>query len=58
MVWPFGACPACFTVLVFWTDSGQRAARLKRDQFPFALQLEHRIPFTCRMKDQKEEGGY
>lgn len=44
-------------MLVFWIDSGQRASQLKRDPFPFSLQFEHRIPFTIRIKDQKEGGG-
>lgn len=56
MVWLFGICPGCLLVLVLWTDSGQRASQLKRDQFPFSLQAEHRIPFPCRIKDQKGKG--
>lgn len=52
MVWLFGTCPARLRVLVFWTDPGQRASQLKRSEFPFSLQTEHRI------KGQKEEGVF
>lgn len=52
LIWLFGTCPGCLPVS--WAGSGQRPSQLKRDQFPFSLQIEHRIPSRAGLKIRRK----